>query len=105
MKKFFIILTFTLIFFSNSYAKDIYLSCVSTTNYKTSFIVNDEKQVLILDGVEVEVVKWTKEFIIFWKSKKLKEIGEPRDFKPDTLDRISGAYGSYSCKVVDKTLF
>jgi len=35
----------------------------------------------------------------------MKEISEPRNFKPDTLDRISGSYGSYSCRVVEKTLF
>ena len=35
----------------------------------------------------------------------MKEISEPRNFKPDTLDRIAGSYGSYNCKVVKKTLF
>ena len=35
----------------------------------------------------------------------IKEISEPRNFKPDTLDRISGSYGSYNCKVVEKTMF
>ena len=96
-----------LFFFSivHAYAKDIYLSCESTTNFRTSFIINDEKKRLILDGVEREVVSWTKEFITFWKSQTMKEISEPRNFKPDTLDRISGSYGSYNCKVVKKTLF
>ena len=60
---------------------------------------------LILDGIEREVVNWTKEFITFWKSQTMKEISEPRNFKPDTLDRISGSYGSYNCRVVKKTLF
>ena len=86
-------------------AKDVYLSCESTTKFRTSFIINDEKKTLILDGVEREVVNWTKEFITFWKSQTMKEISEPRNFKPDTLDRIAGSYGSYNCKVVKKTLF
>ena len=89
----------------NSYSDDIYLSCESTTKLRTSFIINDEKKVLILDGVKREVVEWKKEFITFWKSETIKEISEPRNFKPDTLDRISGSYGSYNCKVVRKTLF
>ena len=89
----------------NSYADDIYLSCESTTKLRTSFIINDEKKILILDGVKREVVKWKKEFITFWKSETIKEISEPRNFKPDTLDRISGSYGSYNCKVVKKTMF
>ena len=90
---------------SHVYAKDIYLSCESKTKFKTSFIINDKEQKLILDGVEREVVNWKKEFITFWKSQMMKEISEPRNFKPDTLDRISGSYGSYSCRVVEKTLF
>ena len=89
----------------HTYAKDIYLLCESSTNFRTSFIINDEKKRLILDGVEREVVNWRKEFITFWKSQTMKEISEPRNFKPDTLDRISGSYGSYTCKVVKKTLF
>jgi len=98
-------LTLFLLWTSSVYAKDIYLSCESTTKFKTSFIINDEKKKLILDGVEREVVNWKKEFITFWKSQMMKEISEPRNFKPDTLDRISGSYGSYSCRVVKKTLF
>ena len=100
-------LSLVIIFFSitYSYAKDVYLSCESTTKFRTSFIINDEKKTLILDGVEREVVNWTKEFITFWKSQAMKEISEPRNFKPDTLDRIAGSYGSYNCKVVKKTLF
>ena len=100
-------LTLVAFFFlaGQTYAKDIYLSCVSSTKFKTSFIINDEKKRLILDGVEREVVDWAKEFITFWKSQTMKEISEPRNFKPDTLDRISGSYGSYNCKVVNKTLF
>ena len=94
-----------LLWTSPVYAKDIYLSCESTTKFKTSFIINDEEKKLILDGVEREVVNWKKEFITFWKSQMMKEISEPRNFKPDTLDRISGSYGSYSCRVVKKTLF
>jgi hypothetical protein len=90
---------------SHSYAKDVYLSCESTTKFRTSFIINDEKKILILDGIEREVVNWKNEFITFWKSQTMKEISEPRNFKPDTLDRISGSYGSYNCKVVKKTLF
>ena len=90
---------------TNSYSDDIYLSCESTTKLRTSFIINDEKKVLILDGVKREIVEWKKEFITFWKSETIKEISEPRNFKPDTLDRISGSYGSYNCKVVEKTLF
>ena len=89
----------------NTYADDIYLSCESTTKLRTSFIINDKKKLLILDGVKREIVEWKKEFITFWKSKTIKEISEPRNFKPDTLDRISGSYGSYNCKVVKKTLF
>ena len=100
-------LSLVVIFFSitYAYAKDVYLSCESTTKFRTSFIINDEKKTLILDGVEREVVNWTKEFITFWKSQTMKEISEPRNFKPDTLDRIAGSYGSYNCKVVKKTLF
>jgi len=94
-----------LLWISHVYAKDIYLSCESATKFKTSFIINDEEKKLILDGVEREVVNWKKEFITFWKSQMMKEISEPRNFKPDTLDRISGSYGSYSCRVVKKTLF
>ena len=100
-------LSLVVIFFSitYAYAKDVYLSCESTTKFRTSFIINDEKKTLILDGVDREVVNWTKEFITFWKSQTMKEISEPRNFKPDTLDRIAGSYGSYNCKVVKKTLF
>ena len=100
-------LSLVIIFFLTTYthAKDVYLSCESTTKFRTSFIINDEKKTLILDGVEREVVNWTKEFITFWKSQTMKEISEPRNFKPDTLDRIAGSYGSYNCKVVKKTLF
>ena len=97
-----------LLFFTsmiNTYADDIYLSCESTTKLRTSFIINDKKKLLILDGVKREIVEWKKEFITFWKSETIKEISEPRNFKPDTLDRISGSYGSYNCKVVEKTLF
>ena len=101
--KFSLILLFTTMI--NAYADDIYLSCESTTKLRTSFIINDETKVLILDGVKKEVVEWKKEFITFWKSETIKEISEPRNFKPDTLDRISGSYGSYNCKVVEKTLF
>ena len=90
---------------THSYAKDVYLSCESTTKFRTSFIINDEEKILILDGIEREVVNWKKEFITFWKSQNIKEISEPRNFKPDTLDRLSGSYGSYNCKVVKKTLF
>ena len=89
----------------NTNADDIYLSCESKTKLRTSFIINDKKKLLILDGVKREIVEWKKEFITFWKSKTIKEISEPRNFKPDTLDRISGSYGSYNCKVVKKTLF
>ena len=98
-----LILIFALM--NNTYADDIYLSCESTTKLRTSFIINDEKKVLILDGIKREVVEWKKEFITFWKSETIKEISEPRNFKPDTLDRISGSYGSYNCKVVKKTMF
>ena len=100
-------LSLVIIFFliTYAYAKDVYLSCESTTKFRTSFIINDEKKTLILDGVDREVVNWTKEFITFWKSQTMKEISEPRNFKPDTLDRIAGSYGSYNCKVVKKTLF
>ena len=89
----------------NTNAEDIYLSCESTTKLRTSFIINDKKKLLILDGVKREIVEWKKEFITFWKSETIKEISEPRNFKPDTLDRISGSYGSYNCKIVEKTLF
>jgi hypothetical protein len=100
-------ITLIILFIStiNTYADDIYLSCESTTKLRTSFIINDKKKLLILDGVKREIVEWKKEFITFWKSKTIKEISEPRNFKPDTLDRISGSYGSYNCKVVKKTLF
>ena len=103
-----IIKIFLILFFAsmiNTNAEDIYLSCESTTKLRTSFIINDKKKLLILDGVKREIVEWKKEFITFWKSETIKEISEPRNFKPDTLDRISGSYGSYNCKVVEKTLF
>lgn len=47
-------LSLVVIFFSitYSYAKDVYLSCESTTKFRTSFIINDEKKTLILDGEE-----------------------------------------------------
>ena len=90
---------------TNSYADKIYLSCESNTKLRTSFIIYDKTKVLILDGIKREVVEWTEEFITFWKSDTIKEISEPRNFKPDTLDRIAGSYGSYNCKVVEKTLF
>ena len=89
----------------NTNADDIYLSCESTTKLRTSFIINDKKKLLILDGVKRKIIERKKEFITFWKSETIKEISEPRNFKPDTLDRISGSYGSYNCKVVEKTLF
>ena len=100
-------LSLIIFFFSiiSTYANNIYLSCESTTKLRTSFIINDKKKLLILDGVKREIVEWKKEFITFWKSETIKEISEPRNFKPDTLDRISGSYGSYNCKVVEKTLF
>ena len=105
MKIFSFFLIIYLISINNLFAKDIYLSCESSTKSKTSFIINEEKKSLILDGIEREVVNWRKEFITFWKSQMIKEISEPRNFKPDTLDRISGSYGVYNCVVVKKTLF
>ena len=41
-------LSLVVIFFSitYSYAKDVYLSCESTTKFRTSFIINDEKKLL-----------------------------------------------------------
>ena len=36
------ILFFILI--THTYAKDVYLSCETTTKFKTSFIINDEKK-------------------------------------------------------------
>ena len=84
------------LFTSNIFAKDVYLSCESPTQVKLSFVINDEKEILILNGVEREVVNWTKEYISFWVSdqfKAIQEISEPRNFKPDTLDRIAGSYG------------
>ena len=38
-----LILFFLLI--TNNFAKDVYLSCQSSTNFKTSFIINDEKNI------------------------------------------------------------
>tara|TARA_A100001011_G_scaffold395779_1_gene491779 strand:+ start:1197 stop:1514 length:318 start_codon:yes stop_codon:yes gene_type:complete len=90
---------------SNIFAKDIYLSCESPTQFKLSFVINDEKKILILNGVEREVVKWTKEYISFWVSDQFKAIQEPRNLPPNILDRISGSYGVYNCEVVKKTLF
>ena len=105
MKIFSIFLFIFFISINHLFAKDVYLSCESPTKKKTSFIINEEKKSLILDGLEREVVNWTKEFITFWESQMIKEISEPRNFKPDTLDRISGSYGVYNCEVVKKTLF
>ena len=90
---------------SNIFAKDIYLSCESPTQVKLSFVINDEKRRLILNGVEREVVNWTKEYISFWVSDQFKAIQEPRNLPPNILDRISGSYGVYNCEVVKKTLF
>ena len=90
---------------SNIFAEDVYLSCESPTQVKSSFVINDEKKSLILNGVEREVVNWTKEYISFWVSDQFKAIQEPRNLPPNILDRISGAYGVYNCEVVKKTLF
>ena len=90
---------------SNIFAKDVYLSCESPTQVKSSFVINDEKKSLILNGVEREVVNWTKEYISFWVSDQFKAIQEPRNLPPNILDRISGSYGVYNCEVVKKTLF
>ena len=90
---------------SNIFAKDVYLSCESPTQVKSSFVINDEKKSLILNGVEREVVNWTKEYISFWASDQFKAIQEPRNLPPNVLDRISGSYGVYNCEVVKKTLF
>ena len=86
-------------------AEDVYLSCESPTQFKSSFVINDEKKSLVLNGVEREVVGWTKEYISFWLSDQFKSIQEPRNLPPNILDRISGSYGVYNCKVVKKTLF
>ena len=75
---------------SNIFAKDVYLSCESPTKVKSSFVINDEKS-LILNGVEREVVNWTKEYISFWVSDQFKAIQEPRNLPPNVLDRISGS--------------
>ena len=93
------------LFTSNIFAKDVYLSCESPTQVKLSFVINDEKKILILNGVEREVVSWTKEYISFWVSDQFKAIQEPRNLPPNILNRISGSYGVYNCKVVKKTLF
>ena len=90
---------------SNIFAEDVYLSCESPTQVKSSFVINDEKKSLILNGVEREVVNWTKEYISFWISDQFKAIQEPRNLPPNVLDRISGSYGVYNCEVVKKTLF
>ena len=90
---------------SNIFAEDVYLSCESPTQVKSSFVINDEKKSLILNGVEREVVNWTKEYISFWVSDQFKAIQEPRNLPPNILDRISGSYGVYNCEVVKKTLF
>ena len=90
---------------SNIFAEDVYLSCESPTQVKSSFVINDEKKSLILNGVEREVVNWTKEYISFWVSDQFKAIQEPRNLPPNVLDRISGSYGVYNCEVVKKTLF
>ena len=76
---------------SNILAKDVYLSCESPTQVKSSFVINDEKKSLILNGVEREVVNWTKEYISFWISDQFKAIQEPRNLPPNVLDRISGS--------------
>ena len=100
-------LSFMLFFLltSNIFAEDVYLSCESPTQVKSSFVINDEKKSLILNGVEREVVNWTKEYISFWVSDQFKAIQEPRNLPPNVLDRISGSYGVYNCEVVKKTLF
>ena len=89
----------------HTFAKDVYLSCESPTQVKSSFVINDEKRRLILNGVEREVVNWTKEYISFWVSDQFKAIQEPRNLPPNVLDRISGSYGVYNCEEVKKTLF
>ena len=86
-------------------AEDVYLSCESPTQFKSSFVINEEKKSLVLNGVEREVVGWTKEYISFWLSDQFKAIQEPRNLPPNILDRISGSYGVYNCEVVKKTLF
>ena len=67
---------------SNIFAKDVYLSCESPTQVKSSFVINDEKKSLILNGVEREVVNWTKEYISFWVSDQFKAIQEPSIYAP-----------------------
>ena len=102
-------LTLSLILFFlstiHTYANDLYLSCESPTKIKASFIINDDKKKLIFNGIEREVVNWTKEYISFWFSDQFKAIQEPRNLPPGILDRISGSYGVYNCEVVKKTLF
>ena len=98
-------LIFFFLFTNNIFAKDVYLSCESPTQVRLSFVINDEKEILILNGVEREVVNWTKEYISFWVSDQFKAIQEPRNLPPNILNRISGSYGVYNCKVVKKTLF
>ena len=101
--KFFLFIYFVSI--NCTLAENIYLTCESPTKFKSSFVINEEKKSLILNGIEREVVGWTKEYISFWVSDQFKAIQEPRNFPPNILDRISGSYGVYNCEVVTKTLF
>jgi len=106
MKKLLAIMVLGLLFSGNAYSNDAYLSCENLIPHKVSIIINDKTKKLILNGVEREVIDWSKNFITFWQSDLEKELSvENNSFKPSVLDRITGTYDAYDCTVVDRAIF
>ena len=106
MKKLLGIVVLGLFLSTNAIAKDVHLSCENIIPNKISIIINDKTKKLILGGFEVEVVNWSSNFITFWKNDLEKELSlETSLFKPSVLDRITGTYDKYNCKVVKGTAF
>jgi len=106
MKKLLSIVFLGLLLSGNAYAKNTYLSCENLIPHKVSIIINDKTKKLILSGVEREVVNWSRNFITFWQSDFDKKLSIKNNlFKPSVIDRITGTYDKYDCKVVDRAIF
>ena len=106
MKKPLSIVVLGLLLSVNAFAKNVHLACENKIPNKISIIINDKTKKLILGGFEVEVVNWSSNFITFWKNDLEKELSlETSLFKPSVLDRITGTYDKYNCKVVKGTAF
>ena len=111
MKKLIGIVVLGLLFSGNTFAQNVHLSCESIIQNKISIIINDKTKKFTLEGVEVEVVNWSSNYITFWKNdleKKLSLESSRKNWsktgtylvKPSVLDRITGTYGKYNCKIV-----